>query len=146
MKKKDIRPALDALKPVKLQKIEDKKLRKTIVSNYVTLVVAWNAFEEKRKAMEEAHLGAYEKQREEVAKLQQELQAETDRNKQKELLRQINENEELFAAVKEFNKDFEALGNEEVEVKGIPQDEFIEEIQKQDFDLGIIEALYPMFK
>ena len=146
MKKKDIRHALDALKPVKLQKIEDKKLRKTIVSNYVTLVVAWNAFEEQRKAMEEAHLGAYEKQREEVAKLQQELQAETDRNKQKELLRQINENEELFAAVKEFNKDFEALGNEEVEVKGIPQDEFIEEIQKQDFDLGIIEALYPMFK
>lgn len=146
MKKKDIRPALDALKPIKLQKIEEKKLRKTIVSNYVALVVAWNAYEERRKALEEAHLGAYEKQREEVANLQQELQTETDRNKQRELLRQINKNTELFAAVKEFNKDIESLGNEEVDITGIPQDEFIEEIQKQDFDLGIIEALYPMFK
>lgn len=147
MKKKDIRPALDALKPIKLQKIEDKALRGRIVKTHVALVSAKNQLEADQKALEEAHLGAYEKEREEVSQLQQDLQAETDVKRQKELLREINGHKELFGAIREYNKAYEKfLGEDVPEIPLLKQKEFIDAIvEKQDLDLGAIEALYPLF-
>ncbi len=147
MKKKDIRPALDALKPIKLQKIEDKALRGRIIKTHVALVAAKNQLEEDQKALEEAHLGAYEKEREEVAQLQQDLQAESDPKLQKEILGKINGHKELFGAIREYNKAYEKFLSEDVpDIPLLKQKEFIDSIvEKQDLDLGAIEALYPLF-
>ena len=145
IKKKQIRPALDALRSIKLQKVKDTKMRKAIVGTYVDLTAAWHEFESKRKAIEEAQLDAYSDEREEVGRLQQELQVETDRFRRKDLLSEINGHKELFAAVRDYNRDIDTLGNEEVEISGISKEKFLAAIEDQEYDLGILEAIHPLY-
>lgn len=145
IKKKHVRQVLDALKPLKLQKISDTKFRKTIVNNYVALSMAWNKIQEEEKALREAHLGALEEEQDEVVKLQQELQLERNVEKQLEILRSINKKKAVLDAMRNFGKDVAEYENQEIEIAGIPQDKLIEAVQAQDFDLGVIEVLMPVF-
>lgn len=145
IKKKHVRQVLDALKPLKLQKISDTKFRKTIVNNYVTLSMEWNRIQEEEKALREAHLGALEEDRDEVVKLQQELQLEKNTEKQLEILRSINKKKAVLDAMRNLGKDIDEYENQEIEIAGIPQDKLIEAVQAQDFDLGVIEILFPVF-
>ena len=146
IKKKQIRPALDALRSIKLQKVKDTKMRKAIVGTYVELTAAWNEFEATRKAIEEAQLDSYSAEREDIGRLQQELQVETDRSRRKEIVYEINEHKELFAAINDYNSDIKTLGIEEIEVSGFSKDKFLAAIEDQDYDLGILEAVYPLFE
>lgn len=145
MKKKEIKTALEALKTIKMPKIEDKELRNGIISDHFKLLGEQKKYEVDIENLRTAHLGAFEDEQREIQELNQELQTELDRVKQVELAKKINSHKEYAKAVVDFSKAVEDLGNEEVEIKGIPHEKFMEEIQKQDFELGLIEALYPMF-
>lgn len=145
MKKKNIRTVLDALKTIKMPKIEDKALRNGIINDHFTLLKAWDKYERDAKNLETAYLGSYDEERQKVNELQSKLQTSLDRKEQAELVREINSHDDLIKAIAAHNKALEALGEEEVEIKGIDRDKFMDEIAKQDFDLGLIEALYPMF-
>lgn len=137
--------ALEALKKIKMPAIENKELRNGIITDHLKLVRENKKYEEKIKELDTVHLGAYEEERKEVADLQRDLQAEKDVAKQVELAKKIESHKDLFDAIKAYNKAVEEITNEEVEIAGIPEAAFLEEIQKQDFDLGQIEALEPMF-
>lgn len=141
-----MRAALDALRKIKMPAIEDKKLRNGIITDHLKLVREQKRYEEKVRDLETVHLGAFEKERETVTQLQRALQAEKDLSKQLELAREIESHTELFEAVKTCNNAIDELGKEDVQILGIPEAEFIEAIQSQDFDLGQIEALVPMFR
>ena len=145
MKKKQIRAALDALKTIKMPKIEDKALRNGIINDHYTLLKEWDRYERDAKILETVHLGPFEEELKEIGKLQQKLQTSTDRKEQLDLVQEINDHEDLIKATNVHKKAVEDLGEEEVEINGIDHDKFMEEIAKQDFNLGLIEALYPMF-
>ena len=145
MKKKQIRAALDALKTIKMPKIEDKALRNGIINDHYTLLKEWDRYERDAKILETVHLGPFEEELKEIGKLQQKLQTSTDRKEQLDLVQEINDHEDLIKATNDHKKAVEDLGEEEVEINGIDHDKFMEEIAKQDFNLGLIEALYPMF-
>ena len=145
MKKKEIKIALDALKTIKMPKLEDKETRNGIIADHFNLLGEQKKYEADIEALRTAHLGAYEAEQKEIQELNQELQSELDRVKQAELMRKINSHKEYSEAVLAFSKAIEELGNEEVEIKGIDHEKFMEQIEKQDYDLGLIESLYPMF-
>lgn len=145
MKKHEITPALDALKNVKMNKIEDKSLKKALVDHYVTLVKEKRKLDDDLAALKQAHLSPYEQEQQKVSDLQAQLQTETDRSRQVELAREINSHKELFAAIRDFNKAAEELGKDEISLPGLPQEKFIEEMDKQGFELGLLDAVYPMF-
>lgn len=145
MKKHEITPALEALKPIRMNKIGDKKLKAALVSGYVTLVREKRKLDEDIAAIKEAHLGNYAEEQEAVGKLQQQIQTETNREKQAEIVREINSHKELFAAITDFNKAIDDLGKEEIEIARLEQDKFIEEMDAQDWNLGLLDAVFPMF-
>ena len=145
MKKREMKAALEALRRIRMPAIKDKALRNRIITDHLALLRAQKKYEANVLDLETVHLGSYAEERDAVAKLQRDLQTETDAMKQKALAREINGHTELLEAVRGYNKAVEALGEEEVPVAGIPEKPFLETIQEQDFDLSMIEALEPMF-
>lgn len=146
MKKKEIQVALAALRSIKMPLIGDKSLRKTIITDHFKLLGELKKFESDMKDLETVHLGAFEAERLEVAGLQQRLRGTQDHEEQTRLVREIDSHTALFEAIKEYNKAAEDLGEQTVEIDPIDHEKFIEEIQKQDFTLGMMEDLYPMFQ
>ena len=145
MKKKEIRTALDALKTIRMPKIEDKALRNGIITDHLQLLREQRKYENDLRDLETAHLGAFEDERADVEDLQRKVQLEGDMKARQDLLREIAKHDRYFAALRDYNKAAGKVADEEVSITGIDQDRFVAEIQKQDFDLGILEALYPMF-
>ena len=146
MKKSEIRPALNALKGIRMPKIEDKEFRNALISDHIYLLGEQKRFEDDIKDLETAHLGAYEEERNKVADLQQRLQAEKDPEKRQALTDEINSHEELFKAIVAYNKAVEALACEEVQLPSpIKADDFVAGMEGQDYDLSLIEAVFPMF-
>ena len=147
MKKSEIRRALDSLKTLKMPKIEDKTFRNKLISDHLFLLGEQKRLEEKVKDLETAHLGAYEEERTKVADLQQKLQMESDPEKKKALTDEINSHTELYSAIVAYNKAVADLADEEVKLPAsIRAEEFIEGMEGQDYDLGLVEAVFPMFE
>lgn len=144
MKKHEMKAALEALKKIKMPAIEDKGLRNSIITDHLTLVRAQKRYEKDVRDLDTVHLAAYAEEREKVTDLQRQLQIEKDPAKAREIAAEIETHKDLFAAVRDFNKSVQELGEEEVEIHGVPEADFLEELQKQDFDLGQIEALESM--
>lgn len=146
MKKSEIKRALDALKTVKIHSIEDKAFRNDLISDHIFLLGQQKAFESDIKDLETVHLGAFEEERREVAEIQQQMQGEPDPAKQRELAAKVNAHTELIKAIGEYNKAFYELGQQEIEVpKPITADAFIKGMEGQDYDLALVEAVFPMF-
>lgn len=145
MKKKEIKDALAALKPIKIQRIADKALREALLADTLTMLSEQRRYEQDAKDLEKALLGAYEADREEVADLQARLQRETDRDKRQELQQEIDKHADLFAAVRTFNKTVITLGEQEITIKGMDREKFLSGLEGQDHDIGLIEAVFPMF-
>lgn len=146
MKKSEIKRALDALKSVKIHSIEDKAFRNDLISDHIFLLGQQKAFESDIRDLETVHLGAFEEERREVAEIQQQMQAEPDPAKQRELAAKVNAHTELIKAVGEHNKAFYELGQQEIEVPHpITADAFIKGMEGQDYDLALVEAVFPMF-
>ena len=146
MQKKEIRAALDALKEIKMPKIEDKALRNDLIANHFALLDAGKkhdaAVEDKRTVF----LAAYKDEEAEMGELQQKLQITQDPVEVRDLSAQIFSHKDYRAAARAFNEEVEALGREEVPgLKKIDREKFMAEIEKQDFKLSWVEALYPLF-
>lgn len=145
MKKKEIKSALEALRPIRAQRIADQELRDAILDDTMTLLAEQRKYEQDAKDLERAHLGAYEADRAAVAQLRSQLQRETDREKRADLQAKIDSYEELYREVREFNKKVLALGEESIHIKPIDRDTFMKEMQSQDYNLGMIIDLSPLF-
>ena len=144
MKKQEMKAALDALKKIKMPAIADKALRNGIITTHLALLKAQRAYEKEAADLEAAMLGAFADDREAIGKLQREMNAATDAKQKEAIAAKINAYTELYEAWEAYTRALNKLGAEEVAVAGIPMQPFIAEIQKQDFDLGQIEALYPL--
>ena len=147
MKKNEIKVVIEALKRIKMPKIEDKELRNVIIKNHLVLLGAYKQYESDIEDLRIAHLGNYEDELKKVQELQSSLQIETDREKIKSLVEEINSHKDLREAMDGFNKAVNDLGNETVDkITAIPADKFVEEYGKQDYDMGVVEAIFPLFE
>lgn len=144
MKKREIALALAALKRIKMTAIEDKPLRNGIIGTHLALLGERRKFEKEVADLEKVYMGSYEDERAEIGKLERAMNAEKDETKKAAIAEKINGHTELFDAFEEYRRAVVKLENEDIEVAGIPRDGFIAEIQKQDFDLGQIEAIEPI--
>lgn len=146
MQKKEIRAALDALKEIKMPKIEDKALRNDLIANHFALLDAGKkhdaAVEDKRTVF----LAAYKDEEAEVGEIQQKLQITQDPVESRALAEQFLSHKDYRFATRAFTDEVDALGKEEVPgLKKIDREKFMAEIEKQDFKLSWVEALYPLF-
>ena len=146
MKKKEIKPALNALKTIKMPRIEDRDLRNAIIKNHLFLLGQGKKFDAAVEDLRSVHIGPYDQELQEVQAMQNQLNQETDAGKRKELVEKINSHTDLLEAINAFNKAVMDLENEEVEVSLIDGEKFAEEYGKQDYDANVVEALFPMFK
>ena len=137
--------ALGALKTIKMSKINDKSLKKTIIDDHFKLLGENKKYEEAIDNLRTAHLGALADEQKKVNELREELRTVTKAERAGEILKEIREYKGYLDAEADFIKDFNELAEEEVEITPIDSEKFLEEIQEQDFELGLIEALYPMF-
>ena len=145
MKKKEIRAALDAMRKVKVASIENKDIRNSFIDAHLCLLAEQRKFETEYSDMRTAFLESYNDEQDVVVKLQEKLSYETDPKKRNELAAQIAEHDKYLLAVREFNTMAEKMGEEEIKVKPIDMGTFVAEYQKQDYDMGVVEALFPLF-
>lgn len=145
MKKKEMSGALGALKTIKMSKIEDKELRNAIIRNHFKLLGENKKYEADIEDLRTAHLGALADEQKKVNELREEIRTVTKAERAGEILKEIKSYQGYLDAEADFIKAFNELGEKEVELTPIDSEKFLDEIQKQDFDLGLIEAIYPMF-
>lgn len=145
MKKKETKAILGALKRVNLSKIEDKELYDKIIKDHLTLIGVQRKYEEDYDDLYTVFLSAHKADQERVQELQEKIRTEADTKKAFEYAQEINSKDDYQKAVKAFNAKVETLGNEEVEIDKIDMEKFVEEYKKQDYDMGVIEAIYPLF-
>ena len=147
MQKNQIHAALEALKKIKMPKIEDKALRNALIDDHYAIYDAGIKHDKAVEREREVILGAYKNDEQKIADLQRELQAALPGEEQREIAKQIIGFKDYDVAARKFNQKVTELGKEEVKgLKKIDREKFMEEIAKQDFDLGMIEGLYPLFE
>lgn len=146
MKKSEISAALNALKRIKMPKVEDKALRNDLINNHYTIYDVGVKFDKAVDREKEIILGAYKDDEQMFSDLQREFQAAAPGEEQREIAKKILGMKAYEAAVRQFNEKVNELGKEEVKgLKRIDREKFMEEIAKQDFDLSMVEGLYPLF-
>ena len=144
MKKKEIAPALEALKKVKIMQIGDNKLRNSVISVHIRLLCEQRNYSTAVEDARKAFLSSYGDEEQEVMLLDSKLRGETDRSKQNAIANEIASHAEYLNAVKEFNKRVGAMGDEDVDAQ-LPAEEFMK-FMEQDYDCGVVEALFPLLK
>ena len=146
MKKSEIKPALDALKKIKMPKIEDKALRNDIIENHFVLLAAGKKFDADNEADQSVRLSGYDAEQQAIKDLQDKFNlAESDADR-RDINRKMLSHKDYFKAVEDLNKSLTDRGKEAVEgLKPIDRVKFMEEIEKQEYDLGMIADLYPLF-
>lgn len=146
MKKSDIKPALEALKEIKINKFEDKEIRNTLIDDHFALLDAGKKLDAKIEDMRKVFIESYKDEEQAVQDLQTKINETTVREEQFELSRQLRtEHKDYLDAVKDFNEQVTKLYSEEVEVKKIDREKLMDELKKQDLKLSWVEALYPLF-
>lgn len=146
MKKSEIKPALEALKKIKMPKIEDKELRNLIIEDHFTLLSLSRRTETKLEDARKVAFADLEEDQRAIEELNRKFQgAETDEER-RAINREINSHEDYFKALEEYRKLIEK--ENEKEVKGltkIDRTKFMKELDKQDYTLELVEGLYPLF-
>jgi len=145
MKKRELRKVLDALRVVKMTKIENKDLRNKIIGVHLQLLAQFKKYDADLEDARIVFLSAFGEEQEVVAKLQEQLRVEPDRSRQAELAKQIAEHSDYLDAVKAANDKADALGREEITIEPISLDDFIAEYEKQGYDPAVVEGLFPLF-
>lgn len=143
MKKKELTPALDALKTIKISAIGDKELRKTVLANHLVLLRESRKFDEDVADLRTAHLSAFDKT--ETARLYGRLPYVADPKERASILERVNADKDYVAALGEFQEGVNALAEEDVAITPIDADAFVGAMMEQDIDLGQLEAIFPMF-
>ena len=146
MKKSEIKPALEALKEIKMPKIEDKDLRNELIENHFALLDAGKKLDAAIEAKKTVFLESYKEEENEMSELQNKINAAADREEAREIAKEINAHRDYRAALRLYNEDLERLLKEEIDgLKPIDRVKFMEAIEKQDYKLSWVEALYPLF-
>ena len=146
MKKSDIKPALDALKEIKINKFEDKEIRNILIDDHFALLDAGKKLDAKIEDMRKVFIESYKDEERAVQDLQTKINEATVREEQIELSKQLRtEHKDYLDAVKDFNEQVTKLYSEGVEVKKIDREKLMDELKKQDLKLSWVEALYPLF-
>lgn len=145
MKKSDINSVLAALRKVRLDKVEDKDLRKLLVDDTIALARA------SRDLENDIHdagsvMDAYKEEAQEVERLRSLLLTSADAEEQKQLAREINGHTAYFAAQRAFTERQDEILRQEVEgVKPLDLDAFRAATEKADITLDQFAALVPLF-
>ena len=146
MKKSEIKPALDALKEIKINKFEDKEIRNLLIDDHFALLDAGKKLDAKIEDMRKVFIESYKDEEQAVQDLQTKINEATVREEQIELSKQLRaEHKDYLDAVKDFNEQVTKLYSEGVEVKKIDREKLMDELKKQDLKLSWVEALYPLF-
>ena len=146
MKKSEIKPALDALKEIKINKFEDKEIRNILIDDHFALLDAGKKLDAKIEDMRKVFIESYKDEEQAVQDLQTKINEATVREEQIGLSRQLRkEHKDYLDAVNDFNERVAKLYSEEVEVKKIDREKLMDELEKQDLKLSWVEALYPLF-
>ena len=145
MKKRELRKVLDALRVVKMTKIENKDLRNKIIGVHLQLLAQFKKYDADLEDARIVFLSAFGEEQEVVSKLQEQLRVEPDRSRQAELAKQIAEHADYLDAVKAANDKADAMGREEITIEPISLDDFIAEYEKQGYDPAVVEGLFPLF-
>lgn len=147
MKKAEIKPALESLKKIKINKFEDKQLKNDLIDDHFALLDAGKKVDAAVEAKRTVFLESYKDEEQAVQDLQTKMNEAATREEQIALAKELREKHAGYLdAVKDFNENVNTLYAEEVAgLKPIDRQKFMEEIGKQDFDLGMVEALYPLF-
>lgn len=145
MKKSDINSVLPALRKVRLDKVEDKDLRKLLVDDTIALARAERVLNDDITDAR-APLDAYKEEAQEVERLRSEMLTSSDAEEQKQIAREINSHTAYFAAQREVEDRLNDILRGEVEgVKPLDLDAFRAATEKADVTLDQFAALVPLF-
>lgn len=146
MKKSDIKAALEALRPIKVNKITDAGIKAVVIEDALLLAAAGRELDQQIQAAQEVFLGAYKEEAEEIERLRADL-VSADPEEQKPIAREINSHKDYFAAQREYaKKQDEILDGELSGLKKIDRERFVKSLEKQEnLTLSQLEALYPLF-
>lgn len=148
MQKKEIRAALEALKEIKMPKIENKALRGDLIDNHFTLLDAGKKADAEVEKNRTVFLEAYKDEEQEVQEIQNKINESTSREEQIELSKELRTKHKGYLdAVKGFNENVNKIYDEEVkDLKKIDREKFMEAVKEMDnMKLSWVEALYPLF-
>lgn len=146
MKKAEIKPVMNALRGVRMPKIEDKDFRNALIGIHVELFKVSKKCDLEIDALRSAILGDYTKEIAEFEGLRAKIQMENDSEKKIELIKEMESHKELIKAIGQFNDSVNEFLSGEVEIPKISLEKFVEEYQKQDYDCAVVEALSPIFE
>ena len=147
MKKSEIRVALDALKKLKLPKIEDKEMRNNIISIHFFLLKAQKELDSAIADAEKDYLDPYKDELRDISELQQKALLAKSQDEAMSYRREVQEHEDCNRAVASYNAEVTKILAEEIELPAkINHDSFIKNMENQDMGLDIQEALYPLFE
>ena len=145
MNKRDLQPALDALKTIKMPKIESKELRAALIRLHFALLGEYRKFTAGIEDLRTVYLGAYQDEIAEVAPLEAEMMnPATSQERRAELDKMLRAHADLQEAAKTFNAECEKLASEPVEIEKIDAESFLAEAAEQGLGLDILESLYPI--
>ena len=147
MKKKEIKSVLETLKSIKLHGEKDADFTKSLIKNHLFLLGENKKLEGEIGDLDTVYLGAYKEDREKVANLQQKLQKETDTEKQKNIIEEIESYGDFLQAFADFNKALGKLLDEEISIPNpLSSEAFISYIKDDVLSLDVIEGLYPLLE
>lgn len=147
MQKSEIHAALESLRKIKMPKIEDKSLRNDLIKDHYKIYDVGLKYDKAVDREKEVILGSFKDDEQKIDDLRRELQAATPGEEQREIAKQLLGFKAYETAVKKFNDKVDELGKETIKgLVKIDREKFMDEIQKQDFDLSMVEGLYPLFE
>ena len=146
MKKSEIKPALEALKEIKVHKFEDKEIRNLIIGDHFALLDVSRTLDAKIEDMRKVFLESYKEEEQIIQDLQTQIGEASTRAEQIELSQKLRqEHKGYLDAVKAFNEQVAELYSEEFEIKPVDREKLMNELIKLDLKLSWVEALYPLF-
>lgn len=147
MKNFELAPTFSALKKISLSLIKDKKIKDRLFELSLDLLAANRALQQKREDIRTVVLGPVQDSLDEIDKLRFKMNQETDEEKKKALLEEINSHKETLDPIYEFTQKTDKLMQEDVEIKGLPRDSFMKVLSSLDgIDASVLEGLFPILE
>ena len=150
MKKIQVRASLEALKTIKMAKIENKTIRNTLIKDHMALLDEQDRIDRDLRKLETAMLSGYKpEQRKALADRQDAVSVEPDAAKRAEMSRAILVDfSDLLAAQRAYNREAVRMSDKPVTCKLdlLPRDAMLAELDAQDFDFALLENIYPLLE
>lgn len=145
MKKVQINPALAALNRIRVTMFEDKGLRDQVITTHVALLEEQQDFRSAMARLKKAHLAGYDNELDAMQALERDRQAAADDKEKARIQAELDKHVDVLKAYDAYKKAIAELGMKEIKVPGLPKARFLAAIQDQIEDLGMLEALFPLF-